>query len=319
MRRIAASSLLVPLAAVMVLAGCGSSGPSASGNANAAVTVSGSFAGTPKVTIPHRSPAGSLFYHTMIKGSGAMLASGDSMLAKVTIYKWSGTTSKLLTTGTELIPPSISLPGLVKALKGAAVGSRILAVLPPKYAYGTSGYPGIGVSGHDTLVWVLDLLEQFPPTAAASGTRVSSGGGALPSVSTPKSGQAPVVTIPKKSPPAKLSVTTLVKGNGQKLASGDTVVAQYVGLNWRTGKVFDQSWPTTARPQGATLGFQLGNGVIAGWSQGLQGITVGSRVMLVIPPSLAYGPQGGQASAGIKKNDTLVFVIDVLAARPMTA
>jgi peptidylprolyl isomerase len=54
--------------------------------------------------------------------------------------------------------------------------------------------------------------------------------------------------------------------------------------------------------------------VIQGWSNGLPGVRVGSRVMLVIPPALAYGPTGGQASAGIKKNDTLVFVIDILSA-----
>jgi FKBP-type peptidyl-prolyl cis-trans isomerase len=317
MRRFAASSLLVPLVAVTVLAGCGSSGPSAgaNANANAAVTVSGSFGGTPTVTIPHETASGKLVYHTAIKGNGAMLASGDSTLAKVTIYKWSGTSSKLLTTGPQLIPPSISLPGLVTALKGATVDSRILAVLPPKYAYGPNGYASIGVSGSDTLVWVLDLLQTFAPTASVSGAGVSSGGGALPSVSTPQAGQAPTITIPKTAPPATLSVTTLVKGTGPKVASKDTVVVQYVGVNWRTRETFDQSWPSKTRPQGAPFGFQLGNGVITGWSQGLEGVTVGSRVMLVIPPSLAYGPQGGQSSAGIKKNDTLVFVIDVLAAQ----
>ena len=63
-------------------------------------------------------------------------------------------------------------------------------------------------------------------------------------------------------------------------------------------------------------GIQLGAGVIAGWNQGLAGVPVGSRVMLVIPPSLGYGPAGGQASAGITKTDSLVFVIDVLGARP---
>jgi FKBP-type peptidyl-prolyl cis-trans isomerase len=313
MRRFAASTFLGALAAATVLAGCASSSPSA-GNPNAAVAVSGSFGGTPKVTIPHESASARLVYHTAIKGNGAMLTSGDSTLAKVTIYKWSGTSSKLLTTGTQLIPPSISLPGLVKALKGAAVGSRILAVLPPKFAYGTNGYASIGVSGSDTLVWVLDLLQQFAPTASVSGAKVSAGGGRLPSVSTPQTGQAPTISIPKNPPPASLSVTTLVKGTGATLASGDTVVAQYVGVNWRTGKVFDQSWPSKTRPQGAPFGFQLGNGVITGWSHGLMGVTVGSRVMLVIPPALAYGPQGGQSSAGIKKNDTLVFVIDVLAA-----
>ncbi len=55
---------------------------------------------------------------------------------------------------------------------------------------------------------------------------------------------------------------------------------------------------------------------MAGWNDALVGVPVGSRVMLVIPPALGYGPSGGQPSAGIKKNDTLVFVIDVLGEQP---
>jgi peptidylprolyl isomerase len=122
------------------------------------------------------------------------------------------------------------------------------------------------------------------------------------------------VSVPKSTPPAKLSVTTLIQGTGPKLAAGQTVVAQYVGVNWRTGKVFSASWPSKAQPQGEPFAFQLGGGVISGWNQGLPGVHVGSRVMLVIPPALAYGPTGGQPSAGIKKDDTLVFVIDILSA-----
>jgi len=121
--------------------------------------------------------------------------------------------------------------------------------------------------------------------------------------------------MPKNSPPAKLSVTTLIKGSGPKLTKGDTVVAEYVGSIWRTGKVFSSTWPTSTQPNGIPFSFKLGGGVIKGWNEALAGVPVGSRVMLVIPPSLGYGKQG-QPSAGIKSNDTLVFVIDVLAAQP---
>ncbi|MGN6503185.1 MAG: FKBP-type peptidyl-prolyl cis-trans isomerase, partial [Pseudolysinimonas sp.] len=43
------------------------------------------------------------------------------------------------------------------------------------------------------------------------------------------------------------------------------------------------------------------------------GQTVGSRVVVIIPPDQGYGPQGGNASAGIAADDTLVFVVDILA------
>lgn len=316
MRRLAAA-LLVPAAACAVLAGCGSSGSSGA-NSNASVKVSGAFDKAPSVAIPAGKASPNLVVTTPIKGSGPAIRSGNAVLANVALYKWSGTGHALVdstfATGPQILPPQLGLSGLTTALKGATLGSRIVAVLPPKYGYGSSGQPQLQISGTDTVVWVIDLLQQYSPTASASGTHVSNGGGALPTV-TASPGQAPVITVPKTSPPAQLSVTTLVKGTGPKLATGDTVVAQYVGAIWRTGKVFSQSWPSAQSPTGLPFSFRLGTGVIAGWSQGLAGVPVGSRVMLVIPPSLGYGPAGGQPSAGISKTDTLVFVIDIVGAR----
>jgi FKBP-type peptidyl-prolyl cis-trans isomerase len=312
MRRIAAA-VLAALATSAVVAGCGSS----TSSANAAVTVQGSFGKTPTVTIPAEKASTDLAISTPIKGSGATLKVGDSPLADVVLYKWSGTKHSELystfSTGPQIIPAQLGLPGLAKALKDARLGSRVVAVLPPKYAYGATGESQLGVKGTDTLVWVIDLLQQYSGTQSASGPQVSTGGGALPSV-TAKAGQAPVITIPKTSAPANLSVTTLIKGSGPKLAKGETVVTQYVGAIWRTGMVFASSWPSSQQPSGQLFGFQLGGNVIAGFTQGLTGVPVGSRVMLVIPPSLGYGPAGGNANAGIQKTDTLVFVVDVLGS-----
>jgi FKBP-type peptidyl-prolyl cis-trans isomerase len=318
MRRIAAALLLPVIVAGVAVAGCGSSTTPAAGNSNAAVKVTGAFDKAPAVQIPSQDASGKLVYNTPIKGSGSPLSAGNDALAQIAVYTWRGTSHALLqstyASGPQIIPASTNLPGLAAAMKGATIGSRILAVLPPKYAYGPDGNSQLGVTGADTLVWVVDLLQQFAPNASASGTHVSDGGGRLPTV-TAKPGQAPVVTIPKNAPPSKLSVTTLIKGSGAKIAAGDTVVAQYVGTNWRTGDVFSTSWPSSEQPSAMPFSFQLGGGVIAGWNDGLPGATVGSRVMLVIPPALGYGPVGGQASAGIKKNDTLVFVIDIIGSQ----
>ncbi|HKD88869.1 MAG TPA: FKBP-type peptidyl-prolyl cis-trans isomerase [Streptosporangiaceae bacterium] len=320
MRRIAAA-LLVPLAACLVLVGCGSSSAPSAANANAAVKVTGVLGKTANVSIPAAMASSKLAISTPIKGTGPALKSGDSSLADVMLYKWSGTKHALLSSsftsgGPSIIPAQVGLPGLVTALKGAHLGSRIVAVLPPKYGYGPSGNSQLQVTGSDTLVWVIDLLQQYSATQSATGSQVSTGGGNLPSVSA-KPGQAPVVTVPKNSPPSKLSVTTLIQGSGPKLAKGDIAVAQYVGVNWRTGKAFDASWPSAQNPAGHLLSFPVGGQqVLPGLSNGLAGVPVGSRVMVVIPPALGYGPAGGQASAGIKKTDTLVFVIDVLGSQP---
>ena len=318
MRRIA-PALLVPVAACIALAGCGSSSPGSSASANAAVKVTGTFGKSANVSIPAEKPSTKLAISTPIKGTGAALSSGDSALAELALYKWSGTKHTLLdstyASGPQMIPAQMGLPGLTTALKSAHLGSRIVAVLPPKYGYGTQGNSQLQVTGKDTLVWVIDLLQEFSATQSATGNQVSTGGGKLPSVTaTPNA--APTVKVPKNSPPAKLSVTTLIQGSGPKLAKGDTVVTQYVGVNWRTGQQFGSSWPTSQNAAGQLLSFQVGgNQVLTGLSDALAGIPVGSRVMVVVPPSLGYGPAGGQASAGIKKNDTLVFVVDVLGAQ----
>ncbi len=84
---------------------------------------------------------------------------------------------------------------------------------------------------------------------------------------------------------------------------------QYTGAIWKNGKVFDSSWKGNGSVQ-----FPIGAGqVIAGWDEGLVGQTVGSQVLLVIPPDKGYGA-AGQPSAGIKGTTTLVFVVDILAA-----
>ncbi len=327
MRRIA-SALLVPLAACAVLAGCGSSGSSGTAglagaaDSNAAVKVTGSFDKTPSVSIPKKTPSTNLVISTPIKGTGAVVKTGNTALANIAIYKWTGTTNTLIestfgtaaNSGPQVIPTQMGLTGLATALKGAKLGSRIVAVLPPKYGYGTSGQSQLGITGSDTLVWVIDLLQQFNQGESANGTSLTHGGGTLPTV-TAKAGQAPVITIPKHSPPAKLSATTLIKGTGPKTVKGERLVVQYVGAIWRTGKVFSTSWPSATSPAGSPFSFTLGTGVLAGWNDGLAGIPVGSRVMLVIPPALGYGPTGGQPSAGITKTDTLVFVVDILGVQ----
>jgi FKBP-type peptidyl-prolyl cis-trans isomerase len=320
MRCKAASFLIALLACVAFVAGCGSSGTTTPPNTNAQVKVTGTFGAAANVSIPKAAPSGKLAISTPIKGTGAAVASGNSMLADITLYKWSGTTHSLIENtyvqgGPEIVPGQIGLTGLATALTGATVGSRIVAVLPPKYAYGSSGNTTLHVTGSDTLVWVIDVLQQYAPTQAATGAHVSSGGGALPSV-TAKSGQAPVVSVPKNSPPKNLSVTTLIKGTGPKPADGDTVVAQYVGVIWRTGKVFSTTWPSSEQTDGMLFSFEYGQKLgVAGFADGLKGVPVGSRVMIVIPPSLGYG-KDGNSDAGIKGTDTLVFVVDVLGIQP---
>lgn len=309
MRRTAAA-LFTPLIAVAALAGCGSSAPPSSNNS---VTATSGFGKAPTVKIPTAKAGSDLYVKTVTQGSGQTLGTDGAFLSNYVLYVWSGTKHSLVEstyTQTPQVLPAQLLPGLKTALVGKKMGSRVLAVLPPKYGFGSQGNPQAGVTGTDTLVFVMDLIKTYPATASASGTPVSNGGGNLPSV-TAATGTAPKVTIPAAAPPATLTITTLIKGSGPPIAKGQEVVTQYVGVNWRTKAVFDSSWA-----HGSAYGFQIGakpSQIIPGWDTGLLGVPVGSRVMLVIPPKEGYGTSGN-SQIGVKGTDTLVFVVDVIDA-----
>ena len=247
---------------------------------------------------------------------GPVLNKTEAFVGNYAVYIWSGKTHKLAQSTFQTKTPQLFsgtlLPGLETAVQGKKMGSRVLAVIPPKDGYGKTGNSQAGVSASDTLVFVIDMIKEFPNKAAATGSQLSNGGGALPSV-TAKSGAAPIIAIPSSAhqPPGGLVTKTLIKGSGQVVAKGQTVVTQYVGSIWRTGKVFDSSW-SRGEPFGFTVGASPSQ-VIAGWDKGLVGQTVGSRVMLIVPPADGYG-KTGSAQAGIKGTDTLVFVVDILGA-----
>ena len=311
MRRVVAL-FVISLFAGLALAACSSSAPP---SPNASVTAKGSFGSSPSVTIPKQEPTGTLAVKTLIQGTGPTITKSDLFLSNFTIYVWSGTTNKLLdstySSSPQVLPASL-LPGIQSAVTGKKVGSRVLVVVPPKQGYGTSGNSQLGVTGSDTLVFVMDLIQKYSSgTVSASGTKVSSGGGDLPTVSAAQ-GSAPKVTIPKGvTPPTTLVSKTLIKGSGPVVTKGEFVVVQYTGVNWRTGSVFDSSWERSL-PYSFKIGASPSQ-VIPGWDQGLVGQTVGSRVLLVIPPKDAYG-SAGQSQAGIKGTDTLVFVVDIISA-----
>ena len=121
--------------------------------------------------------------------------------------------------------------------------------------------------------------------------------------------QKPEVDFPDGPPPSDLEVTDLTEGEGPVASAGQTVHVHYVGVAHSTGEEFDASYN-----RGEPLAFRLGVGqVISGWDQGVEGMKVGGRRRLVIPPHLGYGDPG--AGGVIKPGETLVFVVDLVAVR----
>jgi FKBP-type peptidyl-prolyl cis-trans isomerase len=129
----------------------------------------------------------------------------------------------------------------------------------------------------------------------------------MPTVKLDKDG-SPTVTLPKGDIPTDYSKATLKKGDGPVVAAGDSVLVQYHGVSWNTGKVFDESWGKQPFP------FTVGSGVVQGFSDAVVGETVGSQVIAVLPPSAGYGE--GEINDADLKGQTLVFVVDILAAQP---
>jgi peptidylprolyl isomerase len=121
--------------------------------------------------------------------------------------------------------------------------------------------------------------------------------------------EKPEIDFPDGPPPTELEVTDLSVGEGSEASAGQTVHVHYVGVAHSTGEEFDASYN-----RGEPLTFRLGVGqVISGWDQGVQGMRVGGRRRLVIPPHLAYGDRG--AGGVIKPGETLIFVVDLVEVR----
>ena len=119
----------------------------------------------------------------------------------------------------------------------------------------------------------------------------------------------PKVDIPAGAPPTELVREDIITGTGAEATRGKTVEVHYVGVSWSTKKQFDASWD-----RGETFDFPLGAGrVIRGWDEGVAGMRVGGRRRLTIPPAMGYGARG--AGADIAPNETLVFIVDLLAVR----
>ena len=117
--------------------------------------------------------------------------------------------------------------------------------------------------------------------------------------------EKPVITVPQGPAPDELLIEDLIVGEGEEATAGVQVSVDYAGISWSNGREFDASWN-----RGSHFTFGLGAGqVIPGWDQGVQGMKVGGRRRLTIPPAMAYGPSG--AGGVIGPNETLIFVVDL--------
>lgn len=175
-----------------------------------------------------------------------------------------------------------------QALVGQRVGSRILQVVPP-----SEGQPAGTVTVFDILPTRADG-EVLDPRAG------------LPTVDLATDG-TPTVTVPAETaPPAELVVQPLIRGLGPQVSAGQVITVQYVGVRWSDGSVFESSWESGQLPVSFPIGVQS---VLEGWDEGLVEQAVGSQVLLIVPPDMAYGVTRPELA-----DETLVYVVDILSA-----
>lgn len=308
---------LAVVVAVLMLAGAvglavwGDDEPSQSPS-DSLPSATGEFGDPPQVDVPDADPPNTMQVAVLSEGEGREVVAGDLLVTNYLGMTWDG--SEPFDTSFDRDQPaafSIGVGNVIsgwdQALVGQTVGSRLLLVLPPDLGYGDNPPADSGIDAGDTLVFVVDIIDSLSPGASASGEPTQWDDDGAPAL-TAEEGQ-PTLTVPGGEPPTTLQVHPVVAGDGPVVAAGDLIAVQYEGKVWRTGKTFDSSWQ-----RGSPVAFPIGVGsVIEGWDQALVGQTVGSRVLLVIPPDQAYGEQP-PAGSGIKPGDTLVFAVDILGA-----
>ncbi|WP_448629538.1 FKBP-type peptidyl-prolyl cis-trans isomerase [Cellulomonas soli] len=284
MRRLRGAALVTALAAVLAAVGCS---PVATPDPD--VVVSGEPGVAPTITYVTPVVVGDTFTDTVWPGSGPDLVEGGPVL--IDFWLENGEDAELVSESYSTNPTPHMLTqealgkDLYRALRGQKVGARILQVSPADE----------DTPGSYPTVTVIDVLptraagEAVPPQAD------------LPVVTLDAAG-APTMTATGTPAPADLVARALIRGTGPQVGERDTITVQYSGFAWDTGEVFDSTWSRTL-----PVSFSLQD--VPAWSDGLVEQTVGSQIMLVIPPSYPLGVTESEELAG----KTVVFVVDILA------
>lgn len=309
MRARSISSLSLAAAAVLVLAGCsGAAEPdgtpdatagsgdlcsvaTASGAATDAVTVDGEPGTISNATFDVPLEVDGLESKVIDEGSGDPVADGDLITYALSAFD-AETGERLADNGYgpgELLPVQITPQHPMGQLFGcSAPGARAVAAFPASQEGAAQ-------------IYIVDLLSVVPPAAWGEPQAPVAG---MPEVAVADDG-TPSVTIPDAEAPTETQVAVLEKGDGEVVQPGDGVLVQYLGVKWADGSEFDSTW-SRGKPSAVQT-----NAVVAGFQKALEGQSVGSQVLVVVPPAEGYGPTEGHNL----QNDTLVFVIDILGTQ----
>ncbi|WP_292835950.1 FKBP-type peptidyl-prolyl cis-trans isomerase [Microbacterium sp.] len=314
MLRIPAALAIVGLTA-LALVGCSAAAPAAScerpSNDSSVLDlldVSGA-AGAPAVQVSSPVYVDHTVFTDETVGEGTAVTS-ESQDVVFTVAIANGATGEtILTSGTQVLPLSqwvTDYAGFGKMMMCATEGSRIVGAIPAS-DLSEAAASNLRLAEGSSAVVVMDLQKVY--LAAANGVPAYNDRSGMPSVVLAPNG-TPGIIVPDAPPPSDLVVEVLKKGEGEVVTADDSIRIHYTGVTWADRAVFDSTWE-----RGASSAVTLG-GVIDGFARALDEQTVGSQILVVIPPELGYGDQPAGA---IPAGSTLVFVIDILGVDPPTA
>jgi FKBP-type peptidyl-prolyl cis-trans isomerase len=271
------------------------------------VTVTGDFGATPKVTIPDTEAPAKLIEQTLVQGEGAAVAAGDTLVANYVGETWANqrvfdsSFSRGEPAGFVIGKGSV-IPGWDKTLVGQKLGSRVLLTIPPADGYGSGGNSQAGISGTDTLVFVVDLVAAFKPDASAPGTPAAPLPAGWPKVSTTPAKEPTISSVAGVEAPKKPVSKLIVKGTGDQIDPAKTWVLQLVQTDIATGKDTQSTWGE---------GPQVVSGAnVLPLASALQDQRVGARAVVLLPGTPATPASGSSPAQPAKP--AAVLVIDVV-------
>jgi len=277
-----------------------------------AVTISGDVGSAPEVKWKGSMKAGKVETETLTEGDGEELKGQDDVLAHLWIGNGVSQSTAFSTYDekkAELLTVNNQLPEFLAGIRDAKVGSRLVVTASAAEAFGEEGNPGLGIGNKDTLVVVIDLVSKVLDKPEGEQTPYPDW---MPRPKFKKGVINGFDFTEAPDPTDDLRKVQLIQGTGPRVKKGQTIAVRYLGQAFDGEKPFDENFGDSGTGEPTT--FSIGTGaVIKGWDQGLEGMPVGSRVVLSIPAELGYGAEGSPDS-GIPANATLVFMIDILAA-----
>lgn len=309
LRRLPAA--LLPLVLATTLVACGSdssdSGASSSDTVHG-ISITGDLGKAPEVKWDGKLDVDKTETTVVTEGDGKKIEDGDQV--QVNLWIGNGFTQEQSYSSydeggqEETVTANDQLAPVFKdAVLGQTIGSRVAVTATGADAFGDAGNTSIGIAPTDTVLIVVDLMEEFTPPAPKD----------VPSSQMPgiveKDGKPVALDFKGVSKPAAeggdLLRTVIKKGTGATLTKDMTLTANYLGMVYGAKKPFDESYSKDPLVQPLS-------GLVPGWIYGLEGLKVGSRVLLQVPPDLGYG---AQANGDIPANSTLYFVLDIVDAK----